>query len=401
MLRPLLPVGQVSLGWAHVLVLTQDGRLFGWGCNRHGQLGLDDEALVVSSPRMFHTSVSTGPIQAVATASAHTLALSKDGRVWVCGRNTHGLLGLGQDKTCPSANANDSGSPVVEASTDVGNEVTTGVSAAHATKKRPRLCLPPPTQQTTSPNDAHPSGKTLREKPNRHSPRSPDKQGVGEGEVVRQPQLVQGLPCKVTKVACATTHSVCVLEDGRIATWGLGQYGALGLGNAQSQWSPKVLQVGGQGPAVHVVDVACGLQHTVAADAMGGVYAWGLNSHGQLGTGKAGGAAFTPQYVELPANLDIVQICCGSRHTLALTDTGVVLAWGDNQYGQCGPPTDKHTGAAQVPRKPPQASGQRHSAQQPTSDPGERLVLPIVHLVEFGTKTTHIAAGLWHSVCVS
>jgi len=37
----------------------------------------------------------------------------------------------------------------------------------------------------------------------------------------------------------------------------------------------------------------------------------------------------------------IIQICCGSRHSLALSDWGQVLSWGDNDCGQLGHATDK------------------------------------------------------------
>ena len=32
----------------------------------------------------------------------------------------------------------------------------------------------------------------------------------------------------------------------------------------------------------------------------------------------------------------IKQVACGQMHTLALTDNGLVLAWGDNTKGQLG-----------------------------------------------------------------
>ena len=32
----------------------------------------------------------------------------------------------------------------------------------------------------------------------------------------------------------------------------------------------------------------------------------------------------------------VVQVACGEKHVLALTEDGNVLSWGDSSYGQCG-----------------------------------------------------------------
>jgi alpha-tubulin suppressor-like RCC1 family protein len=62
------------------------------------------------------------------------------------------------------------------------------------------------------------------------------------------------------------------------------------------------------------------------------VYAWGMNGYGQLGTGTVGSSR--PQRVRgLPdAKTDpVVRVAAGGRHSLALTRSGQVWAWGLNQ----------------------------------------------------------------------
>lgn len=46
------------------------------------------------------------------------------------------------------------------------------------------------------------------------------------------------------------------------------------------------------------------------------------------------------QIPELEDNV-ITQIACGSRHSMALTEWGQVLSWGDNECGQLGHATDQ------------------------------------------------------------
>ena len=67
------------------------------------------------------------------------------------------------------------------------------------------------------------------------------------------------------------------------------------------------------------------------------VFSWGMNDHGQLGIGCAkSDKYYEPQLVEFFNDKKIVQVCCGERHSLVLTEEGVVYGWGDNTCGQTG-----------------------------------------------------------------
>jgi len=79
----------VSAGSAAVAVKT-DGTLWSWGQNAAGQLGLNDTVLR-SSP------VQVGALTAwfqVDNGGAHTVAIKTDGTLWSWGQNASGQLGL-------------------------------------------------------------------------------------------------------------------------------------------------------------------------------------------------------------------------------------------------------------------------------------------------------------------
>uniref|UniRef100_A0A8D8RF51 RCR-type E3 ubiquitin transferase n=1 Tax=Cacopsylla melanoneura TaxID=428564 RepID=A0A8D8RF51_9HEMI len=81
-------------------------------------------------------------------------------------------------------------------------------------------------------------------------------------------------------------------------------------------------------PAVQVV---CGLHHTVVLLQNGDVFTFGSNSYGQLGVGDMmlrGG----PVHIKL--NVPVVQIAAGSYHTVVLTCKGDVYTFGNNQKSQ-------------------------------------------------------------------
>ncbi|KAL1456648.1 hypothetical protein WDU94_001361, partial [Cyamophila willieti] len=83
-------------------------------------------------------------------------------------------------------------------------------------------------------------------------------------------------------------------------------------------------------PAVQVV---CGLHHTVVLLQNGDVFTFGSNSYGQLGVGDMmlrGG----PVHIKL--NVPVVQIAAGSYHTVVLTCKGDVYTFGNNQVSLGG-----------------------------------------------------------------
>jgi alpha-tubulin suppressor-like RCC1 family protein len=80
--------------------------------------------------------------------------------------------------------------------------------------------------------------------------------------------------------------------------------------------------------------VASAQSHTLALDATGKVYAWGSDSHGQLGLGRAIFRSAPVQVTGLPTIAHVAL----SAHVLAADINKQVWAWGDNSCGgQLGP----------------------------------------------------------------
>jgi alpha-tubulin suppressor-like RCC1 family protein len=67
----------------------------------------------------------------------------------------------------------------------------------------------------------------------------------------------------------------------------------------------------------------------------GGIaYAWGPNNFGQLGTNSTAPSSSPVTVVGGITNWS--QVSAGQHHSLGLTDTGVLYAWGRNNYGKLG-----------------------------------------------------------------
>ncbi|CAG7827585.1 unnamed protein product [Allacma fusca] len=88
-------------------------------------------------------------------------------------------------------------------------------------------------------------------------------------------------------------------------------------------------------PTSHpIIQVACGLHHTVFLDSKGSVYSCGSNTFGQLGVNDLS-PRYTPTKVRFSDPvIKIVQIAAGSYHTVALDSDGIVYTCGAHTKGQ-------------------------------------------------------------------
>ena len=84
-----------------------------------------------------------------------------------------------------------------------------------------------------------------------------------------------------------------------------------------------------------VTAVAAGALHSLALTSTGAVLAWGYNADGELGDGSRTNSD-VPVKVKLPAGTKVTAVAAGGYDSLALTSTGAVLAWGYNADGELG-----------------------------------------------------------------
>ena len=86
-------VRSVACGSNHTAVVCEDGTLLVCECNAYGQLGLGSGQIQTTLPRVELPS-GVGAVRNVVYGSYHTVVVSEDGTLYVCGRNYHGQLGL-------------------------------------------------------------------------------------------------------------------------------------------------------------------------------------------------------------------------------------------------------------------------------------------------------------------
>lgn len=137
-------------------------------------------------------------------------------------------------------------------------------------------------------------------------------------------------------------HSLFVTSDGSVYASGFDSAGQLGNGGT-AQVSTPVRAMLPDGVAI--AQVSAGDAHSLALTSSGAVYAWGDNTSGQLGNGTFLSST-TPVSVSLPPNTTVTAISAGENYSLALTSTGLLYAWGNNDSGTLG---DGNTMSSNVP----------------------------------------------------
>ena len=184
--------------------------------------------------------------------------------------------------------------------------------------------------------------------------------GSGSGELAHTTPTLLTLPGEdspIAQVAGGGWDSFAVTASGELYAFGDNRYGQLGVdtGNDVNPTPTAVTLPGASGP---VIQVAAGTYHGLALTSSGELYAFGENHFGQLGVDTGNDVNPTPTPVTLPEESDpVVQVAAGAYHSLALTSSGQLYAFGENRYGQLGTDTGNDVNPTPTPVTLPGASG--------------------------------------------
>ncbi|KAM3624607.1 uncharacterized protein V6R79_025462 [Siganus canaliculatus] len=288
----------VSCGRAHSMAVNEQGQVFAWGAGEGGQLGLGAAEMSVRIPRLIKR-LCDHRISQVMCGNQHCIALSRDGQLFTWGQNTSGQLGLGKgepSKLFPHPLKSLAGIPLAK--------ITAGGDHSFA------LSL---------------SGAVF---------------GWGNnkaGQLGLNDKQDRAVPChikflrsqKVVHISCGDEHTAALTKDGGLFTFGDGSWGQLGHGSTNNELLPRrVLELMG----TEVSQITCGRHHTLAfVPSSGVVYAFGCNSHGQLGTGTLGDARgplpIKTSFLLGSVQTTVTKIICGGDHCFLLyTNEGSLIA---------------------------------------------------------------------------
>jgi alpha-tubulin suppressor-like RCC1 family protein len=300
-----LPKGTTVVGMAageqHSLARTSTGAVLAWGDNEYGQLG--NGTLTPSQVPVKVRLPKGAKVVAMAAGQQHSLAVTSRGKVLAWGDNEYGQLGNGTTRRSKIP---------VRVKLPSGTKVTrVAASWGHSLALTSR-------------------GKVLAWGNN-------DFGQLGDGRILissRMPVKVK-LPkgTRAVAVAAGSDDSLALTSTGSVWVWGENPTGRQRCGHTPCSRLPVKVKLP---KGTRAVAVAAGLGHSLVLTSRGKVLAWGLNDDGQLGAGYSGRESSSPVKVKLPRGTKVTAVAAGYYHSLALTSTGQVLAWGDNRFGELG-----------------------------------------------------------------
>uniref|UniRef100_A0A8D0CH24 non-specific serine/threonine protein kinase n=1 Tax=Scleropages formosus TaxID=113540 RepID=A0A8D0CH24_SCLFO len=159
--------------------------------------------------------------------------------------------------------------------------------------------------------------------------------GHGDQASYRQPRRVERLQGKaIQQVACGADFTACVTDEDQLYMFGSDYYGCIGVDNelGTEVLVPVLLDFFQERP---VRQVSCGDNHVAVLTQDGDVFSWGCGEHGRLGLDSEDDYAY-PMQVTVPKGATITSVHCGSDGTFFLTESGKVLACGNNEINKLG-----------------------------------------------------------------
>ena len=285
---------RVSCKSSSTLFLDYHGHVWGCGRNISGNLGLgyDDSNAIVKSPTIVH---NIEDIVEVDSADNNSAVLNKRGQVFVCGKNDHGQLGLGD---------------TVDRYNFTKIPHIAGIVQVHCAKNYTLLLKKNGRVIHCGDDFTHTKFGIVTEY---------------QGKNTFIPNLNQ-----IIQISGSNRHNVFLDKHKRVFVCGQNKYGQLGLGQPEN---PEDIHVPTLNPNLTgIIQVACGYSHTVFLNDQGQVLTCGHNANGQLGLGDN-----LNRYIPtlIPGLEDIAQISCGHDNTTFITRHGQVFECG---YGLCSDP---------------------------------------------------------------
>jgi alpha-tubulin suppressor-like RCC1 family protein len=322
-------VARMAVGSGHSLAVTTSGSLYAFGSNEFGQLGTAVNSGTKTpnpTPERVVLPGQVGAVTQVAAGGYHSLVVTESGQLYAFGLNHSGQLGT----TAGSESYSPNPVPVlVTLPGQVGGVVQVAAGSFHS------LALTASGQLYGFGDNFYAQAGTTT--------------GNGTGDANPTPALVMlpGQVGAITDIAAGNYDGMALTASGQLYTFGINYYGKLGrpdnVGTIKPNLpAPAILPASAGG----VTLVGDGGSHTLVETTSGQLYAFGFNSHGQVGAPPSNDTAPVPVALPDHAQGVVTHLAAGQRHSVIVMSSGAAYAFGSNRYGQLGSKVNAGTDAA-------------------------------------------------------
>lgn len=284
---PIRGIVQVSCGQYHTLAVHENGSVYSWGWAVHGQLGhgsIENEHLPRAIDYFRHISV-----QKVSAGYCHSIALDRLGIVYAFGSGMFGQLGDEIQRKCatPQPLIN-----ITECVADISGRFFQNVAISSTGRSLYVWGCNPQTVQLKAQcirrqrlNRSKELASNVDVDRQQTSNNQSNSESFGKNKMdtshltVRKIDLDE-LDGRAIRCDTGSLHTLLLTDTGRVYSWGRGPDGQMGHDCKKELIKPTLISKLEQH---HVIDIAAGLDYSLALTNQNELFAWGCNTCGQLG----------------------------------------------------------------------------------------------------------------------
>jgi predicted amidohydrolase len=297
----------LAIGEKHNLLLHR-GKLFAWGDNTYGQLGLGQTSHVIHPTQIkAHELSAFAQWKKVAAGPNHSLAVDDGNQVWGWGDNNEGQLGIPQVIRLWEP------TPLVINAAII--EVAAGDTHSLALDTEGHLWI----WGTSHVGALGLGGRTFSPEPTRINMLGANRQAI-----------------RWKKIAAGAYHNLAIDSDNQLWVWGSHACGQLGLGNLQRNIVPRPTLLKINGIPLKCTHIAPGRTHSLAISLEKQLVGWGANDKGQLGIRRRNTINIPRRIILDDSPVQVTVITAGLPHSCAIDSEGALWVWGDMPKGQRG-----------------------------------------------------------------